>query len=567
MTVTTDIVAAYPLTPMQELMLGLSIGKPDSDACFVQYVLRISGPFDVRRYHDAWRLLAKRHSALRTCFAWRDLEEPLQVVMNNVEVALTELDWSVGHPAVAEEIEELAARETRRGFSLTDPPLLRLVVVKVADEEHQVLLNLHHLIVDGWSVELLLRDVAEYYREPPAEDRTAPDFGNYVDWLSGQDLVQAESYWREALVGLVPGSGSPGALLRPANGDRGELVEIRQELEAGVVEALLRRTRGARITPSTVVRAVWGLLLARYNGRSKAVYAVTVAGRPPEIEGIEGIVGPFLNNIPVVVPESGTEQLDSWLSAMQNSHLRGDRHQWCSPVQIQRWSGINPSQQLCESLLVFQNYPGDHELAALGPLTSVHRAGSGGPSVRTGFPLTLTVTVADSLVLRTTHDTAVLSRPGMQRLHEEFAAVLTAYARGAERLADLPLPQPWVSPATDLRRQRRATVAYEAPKTPLEQRIADLLTGLLDLDEVGTRDNFFDIGGSSVAAMYLARNLSGMLGVDLPIATVFGNPTVEGLATAILSEALRRSDSLPSGANTRRAPSTTDLRTIDGTVA
>jgi non-ribosomal peptide synthetase component F len=220
------------------------------------------------------------------------------------------------------------------------------------------------------------------------------------------------------------------------NDDRGTLEEIRQKLDRETVAGLRARARDARVTVNTLVRAVWGLLLARYGGQRDVAFAVTVAGRPPELDGAEEIVGPFINNVPVVVTDPGDAPLDAWLAALQERHARAEPHQWCSPAEIQRWSDTRPSRPLCETLLVFQNYPGRHEFPPLGERTRAVRWVSGGPSIRTGFPLTLTVTMSEDPVLRTTHDSAVLSRPGMERLHEDVAAMLVALARGARVAAE-----------------------------------------------------------------------------------------------------------------------------------
>jgi acyl carrier protein len=543
--VNADILTAYRLTPMQELMLVHSVGAPGSDACFVQYSLRVEGPFDPERYRAAWQQLTDRHAALRTCFAWRGLDEPLQVVLAGAPVPLTELDWRDCGDDLDARLAELAGQESRQGFTLTAPPLLRLVVVRLPDERWHILIGLHHLVVDGWSVEQLLREAAEQYRSPAPDGDPAPDFGDYVAWLDEQDPAVAEAYWRGALEGLTPGAGRPGALQRPARPDgRAELREVRWELDAELADGLRTRARAARVTLSTLVRGAWGLLLARYAGTGEAVFAVTVAGRPPELPDAGATVGPFLNNVPVRVG-SPAGDLTAWLAGLQREQARMDAHQWCSPAQIQRWSGQDSARALCDSLLVFQNYPGDAELPDLGPGTRLRRWRTAGPSVRTGFPLTLTVTAADTITVRAGYDSTVLSKPGLTRLGEEFTAVLTALAEGAD---ELPLPAPWTAPAEDTGRTRRLRTPVRPPRTPLEERITAVFAEVLEVDEVGADDHFFDAGGNSLAAVHLSWRLRRVLGVDLPMEAVFVSPTPAALAAALHERGDVLAEALPVGA-------------------
>ncbi|MEV6105611.1 condensation domain-containing protein [Streptomyces sp. NPDC051940] len=546
MTTAHDISAAYPLTPTQELMLLHDISRPESDACFVQYSLRVHGAFAPERYFQAWQQVAQRHTALRTCFAWEGLEQPLQVVMTGADVPYTLLDWT-DQDVTDDDIAACAKADCTAGFQLTRAPLLRLTVIRLDDRTHHILLGLHHLIVDGWSVELLLRQVAQEYGGASAGTEDTADFASYVDWLAGQDQQRAQDYWRGALSGSVPGAGRPGALLRPPHRQAGSLVERRSQLSGDIAAALAERARHHRVTLNTMVRAAWGLLLARYAGREEAIFAVTVAGRPPELPGVEGVIGPFLTNVPVRLRPPAGRPLGAWLADVQCQQLELGEYQWCSLAQIRQWSGAQGAPATCESLLVFQNYPGERELPRLADDCRIERHPIGGPSVRTGFPLTLTVTADSGLELRTCHDSAVISQPGIARLHEDFAALLTALAGEAETLDDLPLPPCWSVPVEQRDRRRSITTTYTAPRTPLEILVAELMAEVLEVDELGRDDNFFDAGGTSVDAMHLSWRLRTRFEIDLPVAKVFEHATVATLAELVLTERIRAAGSTADG--------------------
>ncbi|YCK35279.1 condensation domain-containing protein [Actinomadura sp. ATCC 39365] len=529
--------AEFPLTPIQELMLAHSVRDPLSPAVLVQYALRCTGPFDPLRYGEAWQRLVDRHTALRTCFVRLDGAAPVQRINRSAELPVTITDLAGTDPGAA--LAELARADGKREFRLDKAPLLRLSIGRLSPGEHVILVTMHHLIVDGWSAELMLEEAAWHYREPRTP-REPTDFGVYLDWLKAQDDVHAESYWRGELAEATPGCGQLGALLRPSHhAGVSHPQEVRSALTSATAEALVQRARRARVTPNVLTRSLWGLLLSRYNGRAGTIFAVTMAGRPFEIDDVDRLVGPFLNNVPVLVAGPGDEPLDAWLLDLQRRQAVGADYQWCSPGQIHGWSGKSLSATTCDSLFVFQNYPGDLELAPLGDGVAVHREAVPGASIRTGYPLTVTVTLAGELTLRTTHDSGVVSRPGVERLHEDFAGVLTAFAEGARTVADLPLPPLW-TPRADVRGERPAARPYTAPETEVERRICALTAEVLDLDDFGLHDDVFEAGCNSVAAMYLARKLQEDFDVPVPVAEVFLNPTPAQLAITILAAALRR---------------------------
>jgi acyl carrier protein len=551
---TADIEAAHRLTPMQHLMLLHELAEPGSDACYVQYSLRVSGPFDPRRYLAAWQRATDRHTALRTCFAWRGLDEPLQVVLEHARVPLDYRDLSdLADDAREEAVRELARGEARRGFDPGTAPLVRIAVARLGADEHQVLIGMHHLITDGWSVELLLAQTAAHYRDasdsgPVLDEGPASDFGEFADWIEEHDERSAADAWRTALAGLRQGAGRPGALLRPAGRRTAEFREQRIEAEAELAAGLRDRARAGRVTVGVLIQAAWGLLLARYSGRPEAaVFALTVAGRPTELPDAGESIGPFLNNIPVAVPCPGDRPLDGWLTDLQVRQARTDPYHWCSPAQIQEWAADDAGEApvACESLLVFQNYPGSTRPDPLGPDTRLRRHRLAGPTVRTGYPLTLTVTADEELTLRIGYDASVVAAPGVERLGRDYLAVLDALAAGAATAADLPLPDAWTAPAGWGRRARPSSAAYVPPGTPLERRVADLFAQLLDLDRVGVRDRFFQIGGNSLTAVHLTRALRRELGVELPLERIFAADTPAALAeaaTAALIEQLAAAD-------------------------
>jgi hypothetical protein len=223
------------------------------------------------------------------------------VVAGSVTLPWTEYDLSsLPVEARAAELGRRLDAEQARPFDVARPPLLRMALVRTGPQTHHLVLTNHHLLLDGWSRSPLLADLSALYAGTADLPPVVP-YRNYLAWLAGQDLDVARAGWREALAGLdeptlLARAGSTLSVpeqVRPAGHD----VELSEELTA----ALVALARGRGLTLNTLVQAAWGVLLGRLTGRSDVVFGATVAGRPAELDGVESMIGLFINTVPVRV--------------------------------------------------------------------------------------------------------------------------------------------------------------------------------------------------------------------------------------------------------------------------
>jgi hypothetical protein len=193
------------------------------------------------------------------------------------------------------------------GWELRRAPLLRLALARVGEREWRFLFSAHHLLMDGWSMALVLADFGELY-EGERAGRAAvlprrPAFRDYVAWLGKRDEGgAAEAFWRARLAGVdeptpLPLDRAPARAGTPAEEHGQETVPLAAEMARALAEAARRH----RVTPSTLAQAAWAAVLARYAGRRDVVFGATVSGRPPEVPGVEEMVGLFINTVPVRV--------------------------------------------------------------------------------------------------------------------------------------------------------------------------------------------------------------------------------------------------------------------------
>ncbi|BBL77218.1 non-ribosomal peptide synthetase [Methylomagnum ishizawai] len=432
----------YPLSPMQQGLLFHALYAPEQQTYVNQLAVDIEG-LEPERFAAAWRAAVLRHPILRSGFLWRGAETPLQAVHFQVELPLQILDWR--GTATPERLAGLRAAEHARGFDLANPPLLRLVLVRLDQDRHHLIWTSHHLLLDGWSTSLLLGEVIGRYAgleaegsgspkpQAPSLGPPPPPFRDYIAWLEQKDAAAGERFWRARLACLEEPTRLAGALPAPVAPAAG-VEHLRLPLEATTTALLRRGAESQRVTLNTLVQAAWTLLLWRYTGQATVAFGVTVAGRPAELPDAERMLGLFINTLPLVqTPRSGQAAGD-WLRALQADNLALREHEYLPLHEIQRWHGLGArpgsGQALFDTLLVFENYPVDQALREGGGRL---RFGVPIHIDTTHYPLTLNITLGDSLGLAFGYDPAHFDAAGVGRISRHFERLLVELATHPER--------------------------------------------------------------------------------------------------------------------------------------
>ncbi|QIQ01043.1 non-ribosomal peptide synthetase [Streptomyces liangshanensis] len=428
-----------PLTPLQAGMHFHALYDSHAvDVYTAQFVFDLEGSVSVPTLRAAIAGLLRRHANLRVGFLHEDLDEPVQAVAAEVAVPLEELDLS-GADATGTSGERvaafLAADRTRR-FDLTTPPLLRFTLVRTAPRRHRLVMTSHHILLDGWSMPVLVRELFELYAsrgDDSALPRVAP-YRTYLAWLAQQDRTAALDTWRSALAGVEAPT-----LLAGRRGadvpDAGELPEtLVLDLDPATTLRLRETARAQRLTLNTLVQGAWGLLLAHLTGRRDVLFGTTVSGRPPEIPGVESMVGLFINTVPVRLRPAPGETLAALLTRLQEEQGRLLGSQFVGLTEIRGLTGLD---ELFDTLAVFENYPLDAEAlrTAQQGLPDLAVTGFSGTDAA-HYPLTLTIAPGDTLSITFGYRAAVLDRAEVARTVARLRRLLTVMADGLDTRAD-----------------------------------------------------------------------------------------------------------------------------------
>ena len=461
-----DIADIYELSPIQAGMLFHRVSAPESQAYFDQFSCQLAGPLDVHALRQAWQALVDHHDVLRTSFHWEGLDKPVQVVHREAALPWTTHDWRHldGAAQQAEWTRHLAGDRVA-GFTPDAAPLMRCCLARLDEHRYWFSWSHHHLLLDGWCLTLVLSELFTRY-EALITRRTARiaagrPYREYIDWLQKRDTVGVRQYWRDALAGFSAATPLPGddraAPSAPAWADAATETHLSESLTSG-----LRALAAARhLTLNTLMQGAWALLLSRCSSEHDVVFGTTVSGRPPELPGIETMLGVFINTVPVRVQIDPDADVGAWLARLQSAQAVRDSFATLALSDIQKLSVVEPGSPLFLSNLIVMNYRLDEAL--------VH--GAAGIEVRdvttfdqTDVPLTLQVTPGRRLSLELAYDSHRFDPGAIRRMLGHLERVLEAFH------ADVDRPLSAIDILTDAERVELVST-FNATAAPLDPAI------------------------------------------------------------------------------------------------
>ncbi|MBX6769304.1 MAG: non-ribosomal peptide synthetase, partial [Actinomadura rubrobrunea] len=357
----SDLEDILPLAPLQQGFFfhalhdaEASPGTDGTDVYTAQLVLDLEGPLDAGALRAAAGTLLRRHPNLRAAFWHEGLSRPVQVIPRRVETPWEEIDLG-GAADPDAEAAAVVRRERGRPFDLTDPPLLRFVLLRLGPLRHRLVLTNHHILLDGWSTPLLATELFALYAtggDDTGLPRPAP-YKSYLAWLARQDRDAAARAWRDALAGVDgPTLVAPEAAGRPATPPRRAEIDLDERL----TRRLARLARRHGVTLGTALQGAWGLLVAHLTGRDDVVFGAAVSGRPADLPDVESMIGLFVNTVPVRVRARPADSFAAVLERVQDQQVELLAHQHLGLTDIQRAAGDGA---VFDTVTVLENYPYD----------------------------------------------------------------------------------------------------------------------------------------------------------------------------------------------------------------
>ncbi|MGZ7007630.1 MAG: amino acid adenylation domain-containing protein, partial [Ilumatobacteraceae bacterium] len=409
------IADVLPLTPVQQGLLfhASSATADDNDVYAVQLAISLTGPLDSHRLRDAVHSVVARHPNLAARFC-PQFDEPVQIIPADAAPAWTDVDADGAERDVEEQVERVCAAERAAVCDLGDSSPFRAALIHTAEDRHRCVFTFHHIVVDGWSLPILLQEIfGAYYGQP----LPAPvPYRSFLTWLAERDLDAAHAVWREVLAGFdTPTLVGPQGRLEL--GQRG-VASFRVCEET--TRSLGELARSRHTTVNTVLQAAWAQMLMWLTGLHDVAFGVALSGRPAEVPGSESMVGLMINTVPVRASSTPATTVADLLEQLQSAYSDTLEHQYLALNDIHHITG---HEQLFDTLFVYENYP----------LDTSAMSGDDGLAItkvvgreNNHYPLAIMALPGTELGLRVEFDTEVFDAAAVEALVARLQRLLAA---------------------------------------------------------------------------------------------------------------------------------------------
>jgi surfactin family lipopeptide synthetase C len=439
-----NIEDSYPLSPVQQGMLFHSLYAPQSGVYIQQLICAFHEDLDVLSFKRAWQRVVERHPILRTSFRLRGIDEPLQEVHRDVPLQLEEQDWrdlSAGQQE--NRLDSYLHADRRRGFELTEAPLMRLALFRVAKTDYRFIWSSHHAVLDGRSRLLLLKELFTFYeafcKGQDLQLKQPRPYRDYIDWLGRRDSAKADVFWGRMLNGFA----APTSFGVDRVAHRTELDEEESfgkegiRLSKALTSALQSLAQQNQLTLNTLLQGAWALLLNRYSGEEEVVFGTTRAIRRSAPDAGESMVGLFLSTLPTRIQVSPEALLLPWLKEVRAQWIATRNYEHTPLLNVHGCSDVPLGKPLFESILIFENYVLNSALRAQGESwrnREFRLVGS------TNYPLTIVGYLDLELLLEIAYDRRRFDDGTIARMLGHVKTLLEGMVANPEqRLSDLPL--------------------------------------------------------------------------------------------------------------------------------
>jgi len=403
------------LSSLQHGLLFHILYNAGSGAYVEQLSLDLKG-LDLECFIKSWRHLFKKHSVLRSAFYLYEFSVPVQCVYAEVPLPLKLIG---GQP-------EKGSEQTVRlqDFDLEEAPLMRIELLHIESDCYRMVWTYHHLIMDGWSRFVIVKEIFEAYRLFLAgivpELGKVDNYSDYIRYLELKDKEREKNFWMSYMAGVVSSTLLP---FIPDSVDRNRQVEGHKEevwsVNPGLTDRVDRLSQRLHVTINTIMQGVWAYLLFRYSGNSAVVFGVTVSGRPGDLAEVEHRVGMYINTLPARIFIREEEPIASWLRTIQDEQQDCGEFQYSSLADIQRWMGL--PTDLFDTILVFQNFPVWENLS---PMDKLQVSNIREYERTSNYPLSVRITWGEEADIRFIYKENLLDSGYVNNIRTYFEQVL-----------------------------------------------------------------------------------------------------------------------------------------------
>lgn len=533
------IEAIYPLTALQQGLLFHHLMEGE-DQGFLTVQCEIEGALDIELFKQAWEAVTLRHEVMRTSVHWKKVEQPVLVVRPKKEIEWSFLNWTESSSEQQMILLELRKNELKEiGVSFEENPLSKISLIQKATDSYYFLWECHHLLLDGWSSTIILKDAFTLY-DSLCSGRastlpTIPTYKSYRNWLKNNSSEKAAKFWVETFEGftkaaLFKQSSTPSSVSIPTIYKNNFTVETSEDLK--------KLAKRYRVTLNTLFQGIWSLVLSKCFDTNDITFGTTVSGRSIPFPNIEHMAGMFANVLPVRKHFTISQSFQSFLQEIQKQQQEARNYEYCKIDQITTWANIPEDKPLFDNLFVFENFP--WEDISNGEIT-VKNFQSG---ITTTYPLTVIFKIEDDIQYEIVANTDSIPAPVIDWFLKTIPAIAatllinndTAINAALKNIPMIPNSLSRKRILDDLTLQEefeKKETTYVAPRNQVELTLVEIWEQLFGMNYISITDSFFHLGGKSLLSVKMFALIEEKLSIKLPPTLLLESPTIQSLASII----------------------------------
>lgn len=416
------------LSPIQGGILFHYLLDKSSLQYFEQYSYRLKGTLELEKFYEAWKLVIGNNEMLRAVYRWKEVEEPIQIILKHIPFRMNYIDLTLVHDdSLKDTLNNIKDREREIKFNLLEGPLLRLNLCKLKEGTYEMIVNNHHILFDGWSYIIILKEFLQVYNSlihgvtPILERRLK--FKEYLKWLKNQSIKDGEAFWHQYLKEYIPRN------LLPADHKCSDqcidTVNHSTVLIPQLVERIQMSANDIEVTLGTILTAAWGLLLQFYNNSRDVTIGVTTSGRSSvALQGIETLVGLVINTLPLRLKCCDEEKVESVIKKVGQDEIERQEYEFVPLTNINTYRSTGKETRLFDSIIVIENYPIEGINRDDYKLKIENYSGFG----VTNYDLVLAVNVYNEITLNFIYNAGIFDEITIKLMGERYISILKAIA-------------------------------------------------------------------------------------------------------------------------------------------
>jgi amino acid adenylation domain-containing protein/non-ribosomal peptide synthase protein (TIGR01720 family) len=430
-----NLESVYPLSPMQEGMLFHALYSPESEVYMTQINLDFVGQLNSSAFNKAWQSVIDKYTILRTSFVSGSVSKPLQRVHKFVKCNVELFDFiEFEEKEIQTRLDTLSENDRTNGFDLTKAPLSKFKLIKVSENKHHFIWTHHHILLDGWCLSIVFKEFYDNYQAASNNEEIKIEnidkYEDFIYYLQEQDKSKAEEFWKSYLKGFE----NPTPIPIGNNNQKADETDTYKQngitLNTEDTKLLNDFSKEHHLTINTLVQSAWSLLLSRYSGENDIVFGMTVSGRPASLPGVEERVGLFINTLPLRVKVDGNQNVIKWLQILQEQQPLLREYEYMPLVNIQSLSEVSNSENLFNSILVFENYPIGESGNTKNSSLEIENVQS---FEKTNYQLTILASVGNNLAINISYNNTIYSTDIIEQTLGHFREVLLNIVKYAKK--------------------------------------------------------------------------------------------------------------------------------------